>query len=105
MKDHPKPLQNALSNMLIAPEDFGYVLGPDGEYVLTEEGRQMQKEAEARLKKERDEARKRNPSFDYSEAAGRRRYKEFILSMPDSIKKACLNWDQVLKSLEPDDNS
>jgi len=105
MKDQPKPLQNALSTMLLAPEDFGYVMGPDGQYVLTEEGRRMQEEAMASLEKERTEWRKRNPSYDYSEAAARRRYRESLLSMPESLKKACLNWDHIMKKLNEDDES
>lgn len=103
MKKPHKIIQNACSNLLLAPEDFGYVMGPDGEYVLTKEGQQMREEAEAKRKKEIAELRKRDPSFDYSEAAARRRYREAIISMPESVKKACLNWDQVLKSLPSDD--
>ena len=64
MKELPRPIRNALSNLLLDPEDFGYVLGPDGNYVLTEEGRKMKEEAEAKRKKEIDELRKRDPSFD-----------------------------------------
>ncbi len=105
MKELPKPLQNALSNLLIGPEDFGYIMGPDGNYALTEEGRKMQEEDMAKRRKEIEELRKRDPSFDYSEPAARRRYREAIMSMPESLKKSCLNWDQVLKSLETDDET
>ena len=105
MKTPQEIIQNACSNMLLDPEDFGYVMGPDGDYVLTEEGRKMREEALAERKKEIEKLRKLDPLFDYSEAAARHRYREAIMSMPESVKKACLNWDQVLKSLETDDES
>ena len=66
MKNHRTAIQNASSALTLDPEDFGYVMGPDGHYVMTEEGRRMWAEAEADLRKEREEWRKRNPSSDTS---------------------------------------